>query len=136
MLLEDFRNRIPQQSNEVLYHREVGFPDDVHMPRGFNPVVDLRYGSHANEEALADKYGKIRLPHRVDIRKGDIFEIGVTGKEVTKIAVRFSYDETRDITIVILPRSGFVKTVWFNLKTDKHKSLNRAKYATPTQPMR
>lgn len=134
MLLEHFqsyRDQRPVHATETLYHKEIGFPDDLDMPKGFQPVVNLRYSSHATEEALADKYGEIKLPHRVDIRKGDIFEIGVRGKTVTKLAVRFSYDATRDIILIINAADGFVRTVWFNLKTDKHRTLDRSKYGDP-----
>ncbi len=125
----------PQRDEELLYHEEIGFPDDIDMPRGFNPVVNLNYGSHAREEAMVDRYGKIRLPHRIDVRKGKIFEIGVTKNVVTKMVIRFTYDETRDIIIVLMPSSGFVKTVWFNLKTDTHKTLDRSKYAVPKKKL-
>ena len=134
MLLEDFHyttRRTQPQNGEVLYHKDIGFPDDIRLPQGFNPVMRLSYGSHARREAMEDKYGHIRLPHRIDLRKGQTIEIGVTGKMVTKMVVRFSYDETRDIVLVIIPKTGFVKTVWFNLKTDQHKTLDHTKYAKP-----
>lgn len=135
MLLEDFQyaNRRGPAPNhgEILYHKDIGFPDDIHLPPGFNPVMQLNYGSHARREAMEDKYGEIKLPHRIDIRKGETIEIGVTGKTVTKMVVRFSYDQTRDIVLVIMPRGNFVKTVWFNLKTDQHKTLDHSKYAIP-----
>ena len=136
MLLEQLspqRGNSPHRSNEVLYHKDIGFPDDLNMPRGFQPVMNLRYSSHATEEALADKYGEIKLPHRVDIRKGETFEIGVSGTTVTKLGIRFSYDDKRDIIMIISPADGFVRTVWFNEKADKHRTLDRSKYATPRQ---
>jgi len=132
MLLEHFaKYAASQRDPETLYHKDVGFPDDLDMPRGFRPVLNLKFGPHASEEALSDKYGEIRLPHRVDIRKGDIFEIGVRGKVVSKLAVRFSYDDTKDIVLIINPADGFVRTVWFNKKSDAHKSLDTSKYAKP-----
>lgn len=131
MLLEELRKYPASNSNEILYHKDIGFPEDIHLPRGFSPVMDLNYGSHARMEAMQDRYGEIRLPHRIDVRKGQTIEIGVTGKEVTKMVLRFSYDETRDIIIVLMPKTHFVKTVWFNLKTDQHKTLDHSKYADP-----
>ncbi|QDJ96236.1 hypothetical protein Xoosp13_49 [Xanthomonas phage Xoo-sp13] len=103
------------------------------MPRGFTPVIKLRYGGHAREEAMLDKYGNIKLPDVVDVRKGDVVEVGVTNNVVTKMVVRFHYDDRRDIVLVINPSDGFVRTVWANDKNDKHKSLNRAKYVDPKQ---
>lgn len=65
------------------------------------------------------------------MRKGDIFEIGVTGNTVTKMAVRFPYNDKLDIVLVISPSDGFVRTVWANEKGDTHKTLNLYKYADP-----
>lgn len=133
MLLEqatDWKRTTPQ-NGEVLYHKDKGFPDNIDMPRGFNPVVNLNYGGHAKMEALKDKYGQMHLPHRVDVRKGETIEIGVTGRTVTKLVLRFSYDAEKDIIIVLMPESSFVKTVWFNLKSDQHKTLDLSRYADP-----
>lgn len=131
MLLEAAFNRTNPQNGEVLYHKDKGFPDDINMPSGFHPVVSLNYGGHAKLEALKDKYGPMHLPQRIDVRKGETIEIGVTGKVVTKIVLRFSYDAEKDIIIVLMPASGFVKTVWFNLKSDQHKSLDLSRYSDP-----
>lgn len=137
MLLEDIRPDVKNnRSAERLYHKDIGFPDDVNLPRGFSPVVQLRYGGHAREESLVDRYGELKLPRAIDVRKGEIFEIGVTGTTVTKMAVRLSYDEKKDIVIVFIPSTGFVKTVWANLKTDQHKTLNRARYIDPASEKR
>ena len=124
MLLERIIN-----NGVKLYHKEIGFPDSLEMPNGFSPVVKLRYSNHATAEALFDRYGKITLPASVDVRKGDTFEVEATNNVVSKMAVRFPYDATRDIIIVLHPVDGFVRTVWFNLKTDKHKTLDRSKYS-------
>lgn len=126
-------NQQPRQTGEVLYHKDVGFPDDINMPRNFNPVMNLRYGSHAEAAAHNDRYGEMRLPHRIDVRKGTTIEIGVTGKTVTKMVIRFDYNEKLDIVIVIMPESAFVKTVWFNEKGDTHGTLDKRKYADPNQ---
>lgn len=132
MLLEDLRQQVrPDQSAERLYHREKGFPDNVNLPRGFSPVVRLRYGSHSRQEAMADRYGNLKLPDSIDVRNGDIFEIGVTGNTVSKMAVRMPYDDKIDLVIVFMPADGFVKTVWANTKGDTHKTLNLSKYADP-----
>lgn len=103
------------------------------MPQGFSPMVRLRYGTHARQEAFADRYGILDLPETIDIRKADIVEIGVTGNTVTKIVARIPHDEKKDIVIVFLPADGFVKTVWANEKNDNHKSLNKSKYVDPNR---
>ncbi len=136
MLLEDIRRQNGNYSNqsEVLYHKDIGFPDDIHLPRGFSPVMNLRYGTHAQKAAQDDRYGKMNLPHRIDVRTGETIEIGVVNKTVTKMVIRFSYDDKLDMVMVIMPESSFVKTVWFNEKTDKHHTLNRSRYADPKRP--
>lgn len=134
LILEELdrrRRALRQFPQETLYHKDIGFPADVKMPRGFHPVITLRYGPHANEESMRDKYGNIRLPKRVDVRRGEIFEIGVRNNVVSKLGVRFSYDDTRDLILIINPADGFVRTVWFNLKGDKHRTLDRSKYTKP-----
>lgn len=135
-LIEDYKygnNRRNDNSDEVLYHREIGFPKDIRFPNGFTPEVRLKYGSHSREAALTDRYGNITLPRSVDVRKGDMFEIGVTGNVITKLAVRFAYDQQHDLTIVINTRDGFVKTVWLNDKGDTHRTLNHSKYVDPNK---
>jgi hypothetical protein len=127
MLLED----INPSNQEKLYHKDIGFPDDINMPRGFNPVMRLSYGNHARQAAFEEKYGVLNLPQVVDVRKVNIFEVGVTGKTVTKLAFRMPHDELNDIVIVVTPHNGFVKTVWANRKTDTHKTLDRSKYSDP-----
>lgn len=133
MLLEHF-NRPQMEIPEILYHMDKGFPDDIELPRGFNPIMNLTYSSHAKEEAQKDIYGHIGLPRRIDVRKGKTIEIGVRGRVVSKMVLRFSYNDTQDITMVILPDRGFVKTVWLNDKSDQHTSLNLGRYADPKAP--
>lgn len=129
MLLED----INPATREKLYHKEIGFPANLRMPPNFNPIVRLSYSAHAQEEAN-DRYGQLKLPAVIDVRKADVVEMGVTGMTVTKIVARMPYDNDKDIVIVFLPDSGRVKTVWANLKSDKHKTLDRSKYSDP-RPM-
>lgn len=130
MLLED-----TDRPNETLFHKDIGFPDNINMPDGFHPVMNLTYSEHAKKAATDDRYGEMHLPHRVDIRKAETVEIGVVGRTVTKLVLRFSYSRERglDIIMVIKPESGFVKTVWFNETKDQHKTLDRSKYMNPKQ---
>lgn len=134
MLLEDIRPH--SNSAERLYHKDIGFPTDASLPRGFSPVVRLNYGGHARQEAMTDRYGDLRLPDVIDIRKGDLFEVGVTGNTVTKMAVRMPYNDKIDLVIVFMPERGFVKTVWANEKNDQHRTLNRARYIDPKREKR
>lgn len=119
--------------NEVSYHKDVGFPDELEFPRGLKAEVDLHYGSHAREQAIVEKYGLLRLPYRIDLRKVEIFEVATRrgSNVISKVCVRMSHDQEKDIIIVFFVPDGFVKTVWANLKTDHHRTLNRSRYVDP-----
>lgn len=112
-----------------LYHFEIGFPAWFKVPTG---EVQPRYGDHSRFEAQVDRYGKIQLPTSIDLSKFKVIEIGVEGKRLVKALFRGPLDETRDICIV-LTATGFVKTVWVNLRTDIHRTLDRTKYIDPNK---
>jgi len=58
------------------------------------------------------------------------FEVEVDdNNKVVKMVVRTSYDDDRDISIVV--REGFILTCWLNDKTDLHFSLDTNKYYKP-----
>jgi len=110
-----------------LYHFEVGFPAWFRRPTA---VVKPEYGSHSRVEAFTDRYGDIRLPETINLAEFNVIEIGAEGTKVLKMLVRGRLDQRRDICIV-LTNTGFVKTVWVNLRTDLHRTLDRSKYRRP-----
>lgn len=112
---------------ETLYHREIGFPAWFKKPA---IKVKPQYGDHSRFESQVDRYGKIELPVEIDLAAFAVIEIGVVGNRVSKMLVRGRLDATRDICLV-LTNTGFVKTVWVNLRTDTHRTLDRSKYADP-----
>ena len=58
------------------------------------------------------------------------FEVEVDdNNKVVKMVVRTSYDNDRDISIVV--REGFILTCWINDKTDLHFTLDVNKYYKP-----
>lgn len=112
------------------------FHSEIYVPTGLKPLQytgELRYSRHAREEASSDKYGLIDLPGRVDAERAQLIEVeardGPLGKGsvVTKQVWRQPLDAGRDIVLVVQP-DGFVRTVWVNLRSDTHKSLNRSRY--------
>jgi antitoxin component of MazEF toxin-antitoxin module len=111
----------------MLYHKEIGFPKNVKMLSG---VLNLRYSQHAARAASDDRYGFMELPETLDVTHGTPVEIEVNFGIITKAVYRAGYDDELDMVLVVQP-DGFVRTVWFNKKTDKHKTLDRAKYAKP-----
>lgn len=113
----------------MLYHAQVYFPDKLKaaLPKG---MLNLVYGQHAKQSCLNDRYGTITPPPAIDLSNGQVFEAEVTDGKLVKFAVRMSYDATRDISIVVAcSRDYFVKTLWLNKKSDKHRTLDKNKYA-------
>lgn len=60
------------------------------------------------------------LPFEVEITKEGI------NYSVTKIVVRTSYNDEKDISIVL--RGNMIVTAWLNYKTDEHYTLDEGKY--------
>lgn len=131
--------------SETLYHPEVFIPQWFEMP---TERVHLVYTKHALYACNNDRYGAIPVFLTIPLDKFELVELGVKDskvnqlgipakREVSKIVVRGHFDDTRDITFALIPNQGIrdgkpvyrVKTVWFNLNSDKHKSLNRSRYA-------
>ncbi len=113
---------------EKLYHKEIGFPAGFRAPRD---LVMVSYSNHALSAAKDDRYGDIHLPPRIRLSDFEIIEIGVIGKRVSKILFRGELDDDRDLCIVLIPNGRgpwTCKTVWINVRTDAHNTLDVAKY--------
>lgn len=120
---------------ETIYHADLG------LPKGFVPPterIEINYGlhpdSHARAEAKADRYGEIRLPKTLSLHRMKVIEVGMVDGKISKILFRGRLDDRRDLCIVLIPngnRPWRCKTVWVNTKWDKHKTLDRSRYAIP-----
>ncbi len=108
------------------FHVEVNMPERYKAPIYEGP---LKYRRHAREEAQMDRYGSIPLPAVFDASKAQLIEVDFDTDvdKVVKQLWRQPLDDKRDIVMAIM-EDGFVRTVWVNLRTDKHRTLNRAKY--------
>lgn len=114
----------------LLYHVDVYLPPTFIAP---THIVAPKYSRHAQDAANTDRYGKMMLPKTVNLAKCQVVEIGIENGKVVKILVRGQYNSDLDLCMVFIPNSGrewFVKTVWFNERTDDHRTLNISKYAT------
>lgn len=115
---------------ETLYHSDIFLPDWFVAPTG---RVQVNYGHHAKREALIDRYGKIALPTFVNLRRFRVIEVGVINGRVSKILFRGQLDATRDLCIVLIPnidnRPWKCKTVWTNVRSDQHRTLDHSRYA-------
>lgn len=113
-----------------LYHRDKGFPEWFTAPTG---RVKIAYGSHARKAANDDRYGRLRLLQSITLDRFAVIEIGVENGRVAKMLLRGTYDDTRDLCIVLMPsnRAWFCKTVWANLVSDTHKTIDYTRYLAP-----
>ena len=116
----------------ALYHFKLGFP------KGFNPKVGtkyLNYTHHALGASRSDRYGAIELPKTINTSEAVCIEADICGAVVDKLVYRLSYNSTLDLCIVVVPNCTAFKvlTVWLNLKTDHHRTLNASRYVNPNQ---
>lgn len=114
---------------EKLYHTDIVLPEGFKAPQ---QRVSISYGSHARREALADRYGLIRLPSTLRLHRMRVIEVGMVGDKVSKILFRGRLDDTRDLCIVLIPgvdnQPWKCKTVWVNLNNDQHRTLDTTRY--------
>lgn len=105
-----------------LYHR------DVWMPFTLGFATLLKYSRHALTEAARDRYGSLSLPASISTQEAEVIEVEVVNGKPHKALLRTRHDDKRDICIVVLLDTSVVKTVWCNLRTDAHKTLDTSKY--------
>jgi hypothetical protein len=126
-----YKSNVPR-SAETLYHMELGFPKNFNPPTG---VHELEYSRHAVEATQDDRYGAIPVLKKMNVDRLKMVELGVQDGRVSKIVYRGTLDEERDMCIVVIPKPAgqkwFVKTVWINLRSDQHRTLDESKYARP-----
>lgn len=115
-----------------LYHRFLGLPPEA--AKLWVGQLNLYYSAHAQKAATEDRYGKVPLFSSVLFEEGDVIEVEVKDGRVIKAVLRVPYDDHRDLVFAILRPDGvaaYVKTVWFNLASDAHKTLRRELYRRP-----
>lgn len=115
-----------------LYHT------DVFMPRRIWSQaigeVQIEYSHHARQAMQDDRYGDIPSRTSLTIQRDNIIEVEMDGTCVNKLVVRHAIDYDRDMVTVLLKKfkqPWLVKTVWINLASDKHKTLNTTPYQKP-----
>ncbi len=113
-----------------LFHREVYMPADI-REQFHGRTFRLAVSGHARVAARSDRYGVLSIPETVTVEGGAIVEAEASESAIEKIVVRTSYDATRDAVYVLIPDGpvATLKTVWFNLKSDRHKTLDKKNYA-------
>lgn len=113
----------------MLYHKDVYIPEDIKYKLNALSPVQLIYSRHAILAAQDDKYLSqgIKLVKEITFTYKNVIELELTAAGIVKLVVRLSYNKDLDITYVI-GKGGLVRTVWLNLKTDLHKTLDHTKY--------
>ena len=96
----------------------------------------LQYIGHALHASRDDRYGNLApyLPKTLDVTSPDLSfvevemtESGATEKVVARMRTGLMYGrEHVDLVLVVL-KGGTVKTVWGNVASDSHRTLNRAR---------
>jgi len=114
-----------------LFHKELGLPPEVDKLEG--RTFNLRYSRHAQTACVSDRYGIIKPPMLLPVRRDQIVEAELFNGWVLKATVRIPYNAVYDLVLVIMPErygEAFVKTCWLNRKDDTHRTLDRSKYQT------
>jgi hypothetical protein len=115
----------------MLFHKDIGFPANFTKPTG---RVPLYWSGHAREAAEQDRYGIVPQFKTMTLDRCEVIEIEVVCNRVVKMVLRARIDNERDACIAVIPAketAWVVKTVWVNLHTDAHRTLDRSRYATP-----
>lgn len=100
-----------------------------------NEKLPLRYTRHAMREALNDRYGVLPSTSFPQVfRWSDNWSIveaeSTNNVLLTKFVVRRAVDANRSLVLVILA-DGTVKTLWTNLNSDNHSTLDSSKFSRP-----
>ncbi len=110
------------------YMRDGTYHRDVHLPFSLSWAAMLNYSRHARREASRDRYGALSLPATLSTNDAEVIEVEVKNGKPYKAVLRTAHDSKRDIVLVVLLDRAFVKTVWCNLRSDAHNTLDTSKY--------
>lgn len=114
-----------------LFHVQVYMPASLTFPKG---EFALKPTEHAMRAAQNDRYGQITIPKTLHTSQYRIIEVETgPNNNVMKIVYKGRYDSNRDLVIVAIPQTNnlmIVKTVWINMKNDRHSTLDKSKYST------
>ena len=67
------------------------------------------------------------IPESITFEGADVVEAEFESGKLQKLVVRLPYDSRRD-AIYVFNVDGTLKTVWANLKSDRHASLKKELY--------
>lgn len=119
-----------------LYHKDVFLPRRIResflqLTRNGHGIQTLVASRHAENAAKTDRYGVIDLPSQMTFDTMEIVEIEHDGNKCVKAVIR-EVGQEKNRVFVLMPiclGQWLVKTVWWNLASDNHRTLNRSVYA-------
>ena len=128
-----------KELDTYLLHKQVYLPqgiiDEVYKHQDSTKIVEFSYHfivQHLDKYDYKHYLNKNTLVKIVkNLHSQTPFEVEISKEHrVLKYVVRTTYDATRDVSIVIIPRGdvAFVKTAWLNDENDKHFTLDKSKY--------
>lgn len=113
-----------------LYHADIRLPDN--FSRLPDSEVELKWTHHAINASNTDRYGHIPRYNKILLSGCDVIEVGMEEGKVVHLLLRANFGQgDRDILFALAPIAGkpwTVKTVWFNKRNDRHKTLNKSRY--------
>lgn len=120
----DCKERRGPSIKDGKYNVETGLPVTIRLPDLFYP----KYTMHARREADNDRYGPIELPQVFDMRPFRIVELEFQAGRPVRMLVRgpLAGSNTKDLCMVI-DIKGNVVTLWINLRSDTHRTLNKSR---------
>ncbi len=112
---------------------EKRFHKDVFLPKLRLPNVarKLEYTRHALNAAQDDKYGDLTsfLPLELNFAECELVECRLEGNRVTQLLLRVNVAVGLDLVLAV-GVGNRVYTVWGNLTSDQHRTLNQNLYET------
>ena len=121
----------------MLFHKSLGLPASIQLPRGRKKMV---LTNHAKEAARDDRYGNIApllaLYSSFDPATADLVEIETSDRihvEKAVYRVPLAPNSPYDVVLAAVPYGDkyVIKTLWINERSDRHRTLNTRKYSKP-----
>jgi ABC-type sugar transport system ATPase subunit len=87
----------------------------------------LVFTKHASERAVEKA---IFAPTSIEIQAGEVVEAELSGSRITKLVVRRTMTQDKDLVLVLVPKDSgtwMVVTCWLNDKTDTHRTLKKGR---------
>ncbi len=122
---------------EFVWHRDIGFPGWFNAkPTG---VIPIKWTDHALEAAANDRYVQLTVvPTQIDLSTFEVIEMRTDQERPhhpVGLVLRKPWAHGLDSVLALrwhhVTGSWRVTTVWFNMTTDTHGTLDASRYERP-----